>query len=233
MRILNEFLDGPRDCSYLPGQQALLEYQIISAIEPEEYEALMQQKFRKFGPLLFRPNCPSCQACQPIRVLVNSFSPNRSMKRCISTNNDLKIMVSPAINSDERINLCNEYHKVHADKKNWNPTSITQAEYDAHFLESDILIEEIALYKQNKLIGLMLFEELTEGISLIYHFYDPILRQRSLGTFLILNALEIAAKRKKEFAYLGYFVSGCKSMEYKARFGPNQVLREGRWSLSL
>ena len=51
-----------------------------------------------------------------------------------------------------------------------------------------------------------------------------------VGTWNVLNVIAEAARRRLPFVYLGYFVPGCSSLAYKARFGPNQILGEdGRW----
>jgi arginine-tRNA-protein transferase len=45
-----------------------------------------------------------------------------------------------------------------------------------------------------------------------------------------LSIIEEAARRKIPQVYLGYYVAGCHSMEYKARFVPNQLRgQDGRW----
>jgi arginine-tRNA-protein transferase len=151
------------------------------------------------------------------------------MKRCISSNNGLDCFVAVAESSSDRVQLYNSYHASQTDKKDWNPASIDLEDYHTHFLNSEIQIEEIVVYKNSRLIGLLLFEELEFGISLIYHFYDPIQKRAGLGTFLILKAIELAKQRQKDFVYMGYFVLGSRSMEYKAKFRPHQVLREGQW----
>ena len=67
-------------------------------------------------------------------------------------------------------------------------------------------------------------------MSAIYFFYDPELRARSLGTFNVLCLLEECIVRGLTHLYLGYFVEGCRSLEYKANFKPNEVLRpDGQW----
>jgi arginine-tRNA-protein transferase len=67
-------------------------------------------------------------------------------------------------------------------------------------------------------------------VSLIYHFHDPAQAERGLGTFVILHAFELARRLAKPWVYLGYFVQGCGSMEYKARFGPCELLEpDGTW----
>jgi hypothetical protein len=55
-------------------------------------------------------------------------------------------------------------------------------------------------------------------------------RARSLGTFNILSLLASARERGLPHVYLGYHVAGCRSMEYKRKFRPNEVLRpNGTW----
>jgi arginyl-tRNA--protein-N-Asp/Glu arginylyltransferase len=69
-----------------------------------------------------------------------------------------------------------------------------------------------------------------EGLSAIYFFYDPDERSRSPGTWNVLCLLEEAVRRGLPYVYLGYYVSGCQSMEYKPRFTPNEVRGEdGVW----
>ena len=73
-------------------------------------------------------------------------------------------------------------------------------------------------------------DDLPTGLSAIYFFYDPAERQRSPGTWNVLSLLDHAARRRPSHVYLGYYVAGCRSMEYKARFVPNQVLEaDGAW----
>jgi arginine-tRNA-protein transferase len=60
------------------------------------------------------------------------------------------------------------------------------------------------------------------GLSAIYFFYEPEERRRSLGTWNVLCLIEEAARRGLPYVYLGYHVSGCRSLEYKANFRPNQ-----------
>ena len=67
-------------------------------------------------------------------------------------------------------------------------------------------------------------------MSAIYFFYDPDDRHRSLGTFNVLSVIEQARQRGLSQVYLGYYVEGCRSLEYKARFGPSEILGpDGTW----
>jgi len=68
------------------------------------------------------------------------------------------------------------------------------------------------------------------GLSAIYFFHEPAEAPRSLGTFNILMMIDEARPRGLPYVYLGYYVQGCRSLEYKARFQPNELLdAHGAW----
>jgi arginine-tRNA-protein transferase len=58
----------------------------------------------------------------------------------------------------------------------------------------------------------------------VYFFYDPAWRALSPGTFSILVQLEYARARGKPHAYPGYWIAENRSMAYKERFRPFEVL---------
>jgi arginine-tRNA-protein transferase len=61
-------------------------------------------------------------------------------------------------------------------------------------------------------------------------YYDPGLRERSLGTFSIVREIAHCRERRLPYYYLGYHVSGSKTMDYKSRFRPAEVLvADDRW----
>jgi arginine-tRNA-protein transferase len=68
-----------------------------------------------------------------------------------------------------------------------------------------------------------------DGLSMVYSFYDPDLAPRSLGTFLILDHVEIARAAGLPFVYLGYWVPGSKKMGYKAGFSGLEIYKAGAW----
>ena len=44
------------------------------------------------------------------------------------------------------------------------------------------------------------------------------------------NRVDACVRRKVPHLYLGYYVAGCRSLEYKATFRPNQVIDSaGKW----
>ena len=80
------------------------------------------------------------------------------------------------------------------------------------------------------LLAVALTDVLSDGLSMVYSFYDPeIARERSLGTFLILDHIERARRMGLPYVYLGYWVEGAKKMDYKKRFLPQERLLQSGW----
>jgi arginyl-tRNA--protein-N-Asp/Glu arginylyltransferase len=183
---------------------------------------------------LFRPRCLACQACQPLRVLADQFRPDRSQRRAIKTNagtTELRIGM-PSV-TKAKLNLYDIYHAFQSDAKGWpqHPAKDPQS-YASSFVDNPFATQEWCYYRGNKLVGVGYVDDVPCGLSAIYFFYDPQYRHLALGTWNVLNVLSAAARKTLPHLYLGYYVAGCPSMVYKARFRPSQVRGpDGRWRL--
>ena len=79
------------------------------------------------------------------------------------------------------------------------------------------------------LIACALVDQLSDGLSLVYSFYDPAQTRSSLGSFVILDHIRRASRGGVPFVYLGYWVEGSHKMDYKAQsFRPLELLRPER-----
>jgi arginine-tRNA-protein transferase len=232
MQSLFRYVAPPSTCGYLPDQQWSLEYEMVASLTGEEYLARMLQGWRRFGGMLFRPRCQSCQACQSLRVDVARFRPNRSQRRVARTNEgQVQMRIGKPTVSRAKLQLYDRYHEFQSDLKGWpqHPAK-DPASYRESFVHNPPFTEEWCYYIDSQLVGVGYVDDLARGMSAIYFFYDPAYRQRSLGIWNVLVLLDEAARRGHPYAYLGYFVPGCRSLEYKAAFKPNQILYpDGRW----
>ena len=70
---------------------------------------------------------------------------------------------------------------------------------------------------------------LDDGLSLVYSFYDPDRIADSLGTWMILDHVEMARDAGLPYVYLGYWVPGSRKMAYKAGFGALEIHKGGVW----
>ncbi len=226
MIAIDSFIQGPQTCPYLPERQSTLEYLVVTQLSSAEYETRMNEGWRKFGPMLFRPVCDSCKLCRPMRVATADFKPTRSQKRNLKTNSDLEVLLGAPDASAEHIELYNRYHAAQNAVKEWPQQSIGQREYILTFLNNPVPAVEISVRREGRLLGTLLADVTTNSLSLVYHFYDPDERPRGLGTLLILKAIEAAQRMDLTSVYLGYFVEGSSSMAYKKNYEPNEILDE-------
>src|ERR1700742_4935993 len=74
------------------------------------------------------------------------------------------------------------------------------------------------------LLAVALTDVLSDGLSMVYSFYDPEYRRRSLGTYMILDHIARARRMGLAYVYLGYWVHGSRKMDYKGRFLPQERL---------
>jgi arginine-tRNA-protein transferase len=80
-----------------------------------------------------------------------------------------------------------------------------------------------------ELIAVALTDVLSDGLSMVYSFFEPGEVSRSMGTFMILDHIARARRQGLPYVYLGYWIEGSKKMDYKARFLPQQRLAPSGW----
>jgi leucyl-tRNA---protein transferase len=222
-------------CMYLPDRPMRLDYALVARLTPTEYEERMNRGYRKFGPFLFHPNCPGCRECRPIRIPVARFTPDRSLRRTLKRNSDLTVRFAEPTVDEERLALYNRYHTGQAAFKGWPAEQKDAEDYVFSFLENPIPSVEISVWEHDaegtEILRAVVLTEVTPNVvSGIYHYYEPDLRDRSIGAFAMLQTIELARQMGKPYAYFGYYVAGSASMEYKARFRPCEVQGEdGVW----
>jgi arginine-tRNA-protein transferase len=226
------FVAPPSVCGYLPEQLWQLEYEYVGQASAAEYMERMAQGWRRFGGTFFRPRCAACQACQSLRVLVERFRPNRSQRRTIKANQgEVTLRIGRPSVTRAKLQLYDRYHGYQADAKGWpRHPARSASSYADSFVDNPFPTQEWCYYLGPRLVGVGYVDDLPGGLSAIYFFYDPDERDRGLGTWNILSLIAHAAERRLPHVYLGYYVTGCPSMEYKARFTPNQILdSSGVW----
>ena len=223
------FIAPPARCEYLPDEVARLEYLQVERMSAGEYREWLRSGWRRFGHVLFRPACLSCRQCQSLRVPVASFEPHRTQRRTWKANaGAVTLSIGEPSPSPEVRALYEKFHRYQHSAKGW---PAPEADGMDGFFPNPFPIEEWRYFVEGRLAGVGYVDVLPDALSAIYFFYDPDERRRSLGTFNVLSIIDQARRRELPQVYLGYYVEGCRSVEYKARFGPNEVLRaDGTWS---
>ena len=226
IRLLQEVTG--QQCGYLPDQQSRNVF-VDPNMDMEQHllDSLNLNGFRRSGQLLYRPNCPTCNACKAARVLCHQFKLSKSQKRILKRNGDLSLSVAFPQNSSEYYALYERYITLrHQDGEMYPPTH-TQF---SNFLCSDYGNTRFLLaHKDNTLVACMVFDQLSDALSAVYCFYEPELEQRSLGRFMILSLISLTRALNMPYNYLGYWVQGCEKMDYKRNYTPLEVFSEDHW----
>lgn len=230
MITLETFTEGEGACMYLADRPSRLEYTLVLRMSPAEYEERMNQGYRKFGPLLFRPVCEGCRECRPLRIPVTQFTPDRSQRRALKRNADLTVRVAPPTVDKARLSLYNRYHAAQEVRRGWPEMEKKREDYAFSFLHSPVPGMEVSVWEGEALRAIALTDVTPNTLSGVYHYHDPELRDRSLGVFVMLQTIELARRLGKPWAYFGYYVADCPSLNYKVRFRPCELLGDdGIW----
>jgi len=219
----------PFTCSYLPEQEERL-LVFMSDTQPTigEYDFLIGAGFRRSGTQVYRPHCSSCNACESIRLPINTFTASKSQKRIMKRNQDLKIRISHS-DQPEYYPLYESYiNQRHADGSMY-PATLEQ--YQGFVLSPWNNALFIEIYANDELIGVAVTDNLASSLSALYTFFKPGEQQRSLGTFAILQQIELAKSLNKPFLYLGYQIDTCQKMSYKQNFLPHERFFDDKWQL--
>lgn len=214
-------------CNYLPGLTATDEAWLSTGLNPLAYHELMNRGFRRSGHILYRPVCESCRKCVPIRVPTREFAPTRSQRRTLKRNHDVRVYVAPPKLSDEKLAV---YRKYLASQHAGSPQT-ADAESLREFLYSTCVQSIEFEYRDGTgtLLGVSIADLCNESLSSVYHYFNPDHARRSIGVFSVLREIEWARERGIPHYYLGYWIEGCETMDYKAQYSPHELLVDGQW----
>ncbi len=218
----------PHACGYFRSRTAQNLVLDPSAPDlPRVYALALGRGFRRAGGHVYHPHCPRCRACEPCRIDVATFVPDRSQRRCLARNRDLEMDEQPPGLTDERHDLYARY--LHARHRGGGMDEASDEDF-SHFLAapwSPTVFVEFRL--EGRLVALAVTDVCATGLSAVYTFFDPDLPRRSLGTYAILRQIELARERHLQHLYLGYWIANHPKMGYKSRFRGLQVLGPQGW----
>ena len=224
------YVTAPSACPYLEGR---IERKVFTELRGPDAaalnEALGRVGFRRSQSVVYRPACEGCSECVSVRVRARDFVPTRSMKRVARLNCDLKSEVKPPIVSDEQYELLSSYLGTrHGDG---TMADMSNDEF-RDMVESSPVPTVLIEYRRvidRKLMAVALTDQLSDGLSMIYSFFDTSSAPRSLGTYLIFDHIERVKHANQPYVYLGYWVKNSQKMNYKGRFRPLERLGQNGW----
>lgn len=218
-------------CPYLPGR---IERKLFARLTGPDMltinSRLSQAGFRRSHDIIYKPACPGCNACVPVRVPVDIFAPSGNLQRIARRGRELRVVEKPCRPTREQFELFLAYESArHADS---DMARMTFDDYTAMLQEGQAETSILELRTgQDQLAGVMLTDRLEDGFSAVYSFFSdaPALQRYSLGTLLILQLIEHARRFALPYVYLGYWVEHSRKMGYKARFTPLEALGPAGW----
>lgn len=222
------YASRPSPCSYLPGRDSVsLFADPDAAMNMAVYSQLAAHGFRRSGAHVYRPHCPTCQACVPMRIPGNSFRPSRSQRRTLKANAEVQATIRDASFDEEHFALYRHYiSSRHAGGGMDDPCP----ENYLAFLTSpwaETLFVEFRLH--DELVSVSVLDMLTQGLSAVYTFFDPKFAALSPGRHGVLWAIGEARRRGLDYLYLGYWIADCVKMQYKQEYRPLELYLDGQW----
>jgi arginine-tRNA-protein transferase len=229
------FVTAPAPCPYVPGRterKVFAELKGGSAMEMSE--ALGRIGFRRSQNVVYRPSCDFCQACVSMRVMAPMFAPTASQKKLLRRHADLEVSACEPWATAEQWALLRRYLAVRHPQGG-------MAAMDAHdyadMVEQTPVDTVVVEYREpssdgqpGRLVGCCLTDKQSDGLSMIYSFYEPdSVTRRGLGSFIILDHIIRAGDAGMPYVYLGYWIDDCDRMSYKKSYQPAEALIAGIW----
>ncbi|MFD1694657.1 arginyltransferase [Roseibium aestuarii] len=233
------YLTAPAPCPYLEGRQERKVFtHLVGNHAPALNDVLTQGGFRRSQNIAYRPACEACRACISVRIRVDDFRWTKSFRRIRAKTRHIIGAQLPPAPSAEQYDLFKTY--LHSRHEHGGMSDMSVLDYA--MMVEDTHVETLVVEYRHKgpdsfltgtgtgpLLGVALTDRLSDGLSMVYSFYDPDQRDLSLGTVMILDHVERAQRLGLPYVYLGYWVNGSPKMAYKARFQPQEHLGPDGW----
>ncbi|HEV7228342.1 arginyltransferase [Brevundimonas sp.] len=234
-RQLRFYMTATAPCPYLPGRT---ERKVFANLPFSDgawvNDELTQAGFRRSQNIAYRPACDACDACVSVRIPLDGFDLSKGRRRVLRRNGDLVRHFVEAEATVEQFDLLRRYLLAR------HPVGGMR---DMGWLDYVAMVEDTAVRTHlveyrlpsidggpGRLMGVALTDVLSDGLSMVYSFFEPDEERRGLGVFAVLDHVVQAQALSLPFVYLGYWVEGSRAMDYKARFRPLEALTKLGWA---
>lgn len=227
------YVTAPAPCPYLAGKSERKVFSYLDGSAAPSTNALLTRRgFRRSQNIIYLPACDGCSACVAVRVVVDDFKLTKSRKRNLTRNADLIRRLAPPRATGEQFSVLRGYLDSRHD--DGGMSEMTVLDYAAMVEETavDTMMVEYRADDgkgDDQLIAAALTDRLTDGLSMVYSFFEPDEAARSLGRFMIHDHIALARELGLPYVYLGYWVKGSPKMDYKADFQPMERLTATGW----
>jgi len=228
LRNLQFYITAPYPCSYLPDRQARSQVATPSyLIDTAVYSELVKHGFRRSGLFTYRPYCDSCGACVPVRLIVQEFQPKRSQRRATKQHQGLEAVFVDLKYNPEHYDL---YHRYQTRRHQGGGMEQDSREQFSHFLLQSNVATQLVEFRESGVLRMVsVIDQLDDGLSSVYTFFDPDIKHASFGTYNVLWQIARCQALGLPYLYLGYWIGLSHKMDYKANFQPLQMHVNGSW----
>ena len=215
-------------CSYIDKMDAQsLVATPYKFINQNIFQDLIGKGFRRSGQYIYKPNCKSCTACIPIRLVAKKFTSSKSQKRIYRKHNHLEVRETPLIFKKEHFDLYLKYqNKRHSFIKNDRDQL---SDYNEFLIKSNVKSKIFEFWNGDLLKIISIVDYMSDGISAVYTFFDPDDVKVSYGTYSIIWLINWCKTQQLKYIYLGYWIGDCNKMKYKTNFKPYELYIKGYW----
>ncbi len=225
---LQFYATAPYPCSYLPERMARSQVATPSyLIDKQTYSRLVAAGFRRSGAFTYRPYCDHCRACVPVRVVTDDFAPTRAQRRAWKRHDNLEVRLSALRFDAEHYALYRSYQMARHPGGGMDQDSREQY---CHFLLQSHVPSFLAEFREGPHLRMVsIVDELEDGLSSVYTFFDPHLPRASLGVYNVLWQIRTARELGLPYLFLGYWIRESRKMAYKVEYQPMEGLVGGVW----
>jgi len=228
------YITAPSPCPYLRGRMERKVFSYLGGPAAPTVNALLSKRgFRRSQNIIYMPACDGCRACTPVRIVVDDFELTRSRRRTVNRNKDLERRIRAPKATSDQFSVLRAYldHRHH----DGGMAEMTVLDYASMVEETAVDTILVEYWRRNEngqetLLACALTDRLSDGLSMVYSFFEPDEAARSLGAHMILDHVALAREFGLSFVYLGYWVDGSDKMDYKKSYQPLERLTAGGWT---
>lgn len=219
----------PRPCPYIQGHVEQNVFTELSGPDSEMYYGVLARAgFRRSHGIAYRPSCPGCTACMPVRVVVDDFKPGKTLRRIRNRNSDLEMESHAPVATREQYRLFSRY--LMSRHGEGEMAAMMFEDYEAMVADTPLDTSVIEFRDPDGVLGAAcLADRLPDGLSAVYSFFEPSAVRRGLGNHVVMALIEAARAEGLPYVYLGYWIPNSAKMAYKAKFRPLEGMGPDGW----
>ncbi len=214
--------DRYEDCHYLPGELARTPARApVGVMTPEQLDTALEAGDQRVGRSLFRTACPTCVACEPVRVDVASFRPSRAQRRVwLRNEGEVRVEVGAPELTRKRVALWNRHRKERGLLKETSRQD--PRGYEEWLVQSCAPTVEVRYLVGERVVAVSLLDLGRSSANSAYHYFDPAEARRGLGVYSVLKEIALCRALGIRWYYLGLWVADCSALRYKTSYVPHE-----------